>query len=86
MIGYTGYILWQLETRTFINSRHVRCNEKKVYQEVFKQTAQSLENFDENQKNKNEFLNRDENKDTPNQFDDARMEKLEIQLEKQKRN
>ena len=37
-MGYktTGYLLWHLSTRKFIESRHVRFNEKVVYKDVYK--------------------------------------------------
>lgn len=38
LVGYTntGYMLWHPSTRKFIESRHIRFNEKVTYKDIYK--------------------------------------------------
>ncbi|KAL7292885.1 hypothetical protein TKK_0013555 [Trichogramma kaykai] len=49
LVGYssTGYLLWHPQTNRFLNSRHVRCNEKIVYRDrLITNTENNYENTD----------------------------------------
>lgn len=59
LVGYrtTGFLLWHPHTRKFIESRHVKFNEKLVYKEVYrtdqiKSNSQDLKEVNENDNSK----------------------------------
>ena len=54
MVGYsqTGYVLWHPSTGKFLHSRHVKCNEKLVYKDIYKQKPQQNDKSEETEESK----------------------------------
>ena len=54
MVGYsqTGYVLWHPATGKFLHSRHVRCNEKLVYKDIYKHKSEENDQSEETEESK----------------------------------
>ena len=79
MVGYsqTGYVLWHPSTGKFLHSRHVRCNEKLVYKDIYKH--KSKEN---NKSEETEESNDPEKKIVPVHSEEKETQAEEIQENK----
>ena len=54
MVGYsqTGYVLWHPSAGKFLHSRHVRCNEKLVYRDIYNQKPEQNNKSEETEESK----------------------------------